>query len=283
MEIATVEGKWDAFAQGIIKILNSENQEVFLQSENNTVLQYSAEAEPSWLMPGYMVRFSATFDQNSKATAPLKAIEVFTPVTHRHMTPEAMREQTPGIYREDKAQAGEAKGMFGNEGNNNATKNNANKNNVNNVNNKAQSKSKPSKKESAIAPGQTMRVVGQLGNIQGNVLTVIAMSPMQIEIDPKAVVTVTASDLSFAYPMVVKGDKVTASGLRNPAQPSQIYCEKITIKAASKLTQAMPQTKRGKASTRDKDGDAKSSKEAKDTSKSKIEPKKPNTSEKKPN
>ncbi len=154
MEIATVEGKWDAFAQGIIKILNSENQEVFLQSENNTVLQYSAEAEPSWLMPGYMVRFSATFDQNSKATAPLKAIEVFTPVTHRHMTPEAMREQTPGIYREDKAQAGEAKGMFGNEGNNNATKNNANKNNVNNVNNKAQSKSKPSKKESAIAPAK---------------------------------------------------------------------------------------------------------------------------------
>ncbi len=97
MEIAKVEGKWDAFSQGIIKILNAENQEIFLQSENETAITYSAEADPAWLMPGYMVRFSASFDQNSKPTAPLKSIEVFTPRTARFMRPMKCASKTPGI------------------------------------------------------------------------------------------------------------------------------------------------------------------------------------------
>lgn len=265
MEIAKAEGKWDAFSQGIIKILNAENQELFLQSENDTVVTYTAEAEAAWLMPGYMVRFSASFDQNSKPTAPLKAIEVFTPLTRRRMSPEEMREQTPGITREDKAQADGAKGLFGD-------------------NDKKQPKGKPSKKDTAVTAGQTYRVVGQIGGVQNNVLTVMASTPIQIEIDPTAVVTVTTNDIASAMGMIAKGDSVSVSGLRNPAQPAQIYCERISIKAAKKLTQAMPQGKRGKGTSRDKDTDPKNAKNAKDgkDNKDKPEPKKPTSTDKKP-
>ncbi len=265
MEIAKVEGKWDAFQQGIIKILNAENQEVFLQSENDTLLRYSAEAEPSWLMPGYMVRFSATFDQNYKPTAPLKTIEVFTPMTRRRMTPEEIREQTPGINLEGKGPPQDAKGLF-----------------TDNKKPQPPAKGKSNKKEPAITAGQSFRVVGQIGNIQNNVLTVMASTPIQIEIDPTAVVTVTANDMPSAMNMIAKGDSVSVSGLRNPAQPNQVYCEQITIKAAKKLTQVLPQAKKGKGSPRDKDkDDPKNAKNTKD-SKDKPDVKKSTSTDKKP-
>lgn len=267
MEIAKVEGRWDAFSQGIIKILNGENQEMFLKSENDTEVTYTAEAEPSWLMPGYMVRFSATFDEKNKPTAPLKAIEVFTPVTGRRLSPEQMREQTPSIYLEEKGQPDETKGLF-----------------AENNNNKKPSKGRNAKKD-AITPGKSFRVVGQISGVQNNVLTVIATQPIQIEIDPMAVVTVNTKDIVTALNLTVKGDAVTVSGLRNPAQPMQIYSQQITIKASKKLTQAMPQGKRGKTTSRDKDkDDAKNSKDAKDgkDGKDKNENKKPNSSDKKP-
>lgn len=263
MEIAKVEGKWDAFAQGTIKILNAENQELFLKSENDTEVRYTAEAEPSWLMPGYMVRFSATFDEKSNPTAPLKAIEVFTPVTGRRLTPEQIREQSPSIFLEEKGQPEETKGLFA-------------------ENNKKPTKGKP--KKDAITPGKSFRVVGQIGSVKNNVLTVIASQPIQIEIDPAAVVTVNTSDVATALNLTVKGDAVNVSGLRNPSQPMVIYSQQITIKAAKKLTQAIPQGKRGKTSARDKDGDAKNAKDNKDgkDGKDKGDTKKPNSSDKKP-
>ena len=265
MEIAKVEGKWDAFSQGIIKILNAENQELFLQSESDTVINYMAEAEPAWLMPGYMVRFSAALDQNGKPTAPVKAIEVFTPSTRRRMSPEEMREQTPGIHREDKSQPQGANGLFAEK------------------EKKPQPKAKPSsKKDLASAPGQSYRIVGQIGGIQNNVVTVMASTPIQIEIDPTAAVTVKTGDISSALALIAKGDSVSVSGLRNPAQPAQIYCEQITIKAAKKLTQAMPPTKRGKGSTRDKDADTKNSNAKDKDAKDKADGKKTTPSDKKP-
>lgn len=260
MEIAKAEGKWDAFSQGTIKILNNENEELFLMSENDTEIRYMAEAEPAWLMPGYMVRFSATFDEKNKPTAALKAIEVFTPVNGRRLSPEQMREQTPSIYLEEKAQPDEAKGLFA-------------------ENNKKPPKGRPNKKE-MITPGKSFRVVGQIGNVQNNVLTVMASQPIQIEIDPMAVVTVNTTDIATALNLTVKGDAVNVSGLRNPSQPKQIYSQQISIKAAKKLTQAMPQAKRGKGSMRDKDADAKNAKDAKD-GKDKNESKKPTSTDKK--
>ncbi len=261
MEIAKVEGKWDAFSQGVIKILNAENQEVFLHSENDTVINFTAEAEPAWLMPGVMVRFSASFDQSFKPTAALKAIEVFTPLMQRRLSPQEMREQTPGIHQEEKGQPEAAKAD----------------------NNKTQVRNRPASKKDAIVPGQSLRVVGQLVGVQSNVLQVNAGNLIQIEIDPAATVTVTAHDLPSVAQLITKGDAVTVSGLRNPAQPNHVYCEQITIKPAKKLTQAMPQTKRGKTSARDKDKDAdtKGTKDGKD-GKAKPDTKKPTASDKKP-
>lgn len=267
MEIAKVEGKYDAFAQGIIKILDSANQEVFLHSQNDTVVHYTAEAEPAWLMPGYMVRFSASFDQSGKPSAALKSIEVFTPSIRRRLSPEQMREQTPGVHKEDKGQPEGAKDLFADK-----TKKP-----------QPQPKGRSAKKD-VVVPGQTFRVVGQLMNVQSNMLTVNAGTPIQIEIDPAATVSVTADDLNSIGQMISKGDGVNVSGLRNPAQPNHIYCESIQIKATKKLTQAIPQPKKGKGSARDKDDakgakDAKSSKDGKD---GKDVPKKTNPADKKP-
>ncbi len=86
------------------------------------------------------------------------------------MSPQEMREQTPGVHLEEKGQGEEGRQLLGD-------------------NKKPQPKTKTTKKE-PLQAGQNFRVVGQIGGIQNGVLTVLASQPIQIEIDPNAVVTV---------------------------------------------------------------------------------------------
>ncbi|MCC6508559.1 MAG: hypothetical protein IT423_05605 [Pirellulaceae bacterium] len=243
MEIAKVEGTLAGAQLGKIKITTPDKKEVFLIPDNETVVNYSAQAEPVWLTGGLMIRFSANFDSTGKPTAPLKALEVFTPVMRGRMSPEQMREQTPGVFQEGKAPPEGAKGLFAEN---------------NRKPNQPAPKGKPSTKKETPAPvtGQAYRVVGKLVNLQNNVMTVLAGQPMQIELDPAAVISVTAHDLASAMNMAVQGDAVSVSGLRNPAQPEVVKAEQIVVKAAKKRTQAVTQTRPGRtATTRGKDKD----------------------------
>lgn len=228
MEIAKAEGKLEAQQARTIKISTPENKELFLMLSQETVIRYTGEADTSWLVPGLMIRFSASFDQG-KLTSPLKTFEVFMPLVNARLNMEQKREQTPGIYQEGKVAPEGAKGLFAEnakQAGNAAKPKGAGK--ANNPKNAAPA--------ATTTGAQSFRVVGNLVSLKNNVLTIFAGQPLQLELDPKATVAVSSSDLTFAS----QGDTVTVSGLRNPAQAGVIHAERIEIKAANKLTQAQP-------------------------------------------
>ncbi len=245
-EIAKSQGKLEARQGNRIKILDAENKEVFITISEETAVRYTADADAKWLAPGLSVRFTASFEQG-KPTESLKQIEVFTPLEGR-LTMEQMREQTPGIYQEGKAPPEGAKGLFAED------KKGA----------KPPPKTKKEKDAVPAGPGaQSMRVVGKIANVQGNVLTIVAGQPMQVELDSAAKVNVVANDFNTALSFAVKDDAVTVSGLRDPAAPAIIYAERIELKAAKKLEQMQVQP-RGRTTGRNRDTDGKDGKDAKD-------------------
>ena len=224
-EIAKAEGKLEAQQGQTIKISTAEKKELFIQLSQGTALKYSGEADRSWLAPGLMVRFSTKFEQG-KPPAPLKNLDVFMPAMRPGMTMEQMREQTPGMYQEGKVPPPGAKGLFAEDNKKPGTK-------------AGGKPADPPATASGASP--TYRVVGRISGVHGNTLIVAAEQPMQFELDPAAVISVSSSDLSFAQ----LGDTVAVSGLRNPVEPAFIQAEKLEIKAAKKLTQAQPTTQRG--------------------------------------
>ena len=248
MEIAKAEGKLEAQQGQRIKISTAEQMEIFIDISQETSLKYSGEADRSWLSPGLMVRFSTKFDQGKPEV--LKGLEVFMPVMHRRMSMEQIRDQTPGMYQEGKVPPAGAKGLFAEDD--------------------KKAGAKPAGKPSAATPpaaatgaAPTVRVIGKLMGVHGNVVMVMTEQPMQFELDPEATIAVTSGDLSF----VAQGDSVAVSGLRSPAEPSFIRAERIEIKAAKKLTQPQPAPRGGRTRTnmRGKAGDAAADKDSKGT------------------
>lgn len=228
LEIAKAEGKLEAQQGQTVKITSEDKKDYFLVLSQETSLKYSGEADPKWLVPGLMVRFTANFD-SGKPVGTVKNLEVFMPVRSNRMTMEQAREQTPGIYQEGKAPPPGAKGLFAEE------QKDAKKDG-----------SAPAQTPATSGGAQAYRVVGSLRGVHQNTLLVSAgPQPVQVELDPSATITVTAGDLSFAS----KGDEVKVSGLRKPSQPDWIQAEKIEIKAAKKLTQAQPAPRGGKMRT----------------------------------
>ena len=249
MEIAKAEGKLEAQQGQRIKISTAEQKEIFIDISQETSLKYSGEADRSWLSPGLMVRFSTKFDQGKPEM--LKGLEVFMPVMHRGMSMEQIRDQTPGMYQEGKAPPPVPKGLFAGDDKKAGTK----------PAGKPAATTPPPAATTGAAP--TVRVIGKLMGVHGNVVMVMTEQPMQFELDPEATIAVTSGDLSF----VAQGDSVAVSGLRSPAEPSFIRAERIEIKAAKKLTQPQPAPRgsRTRTNMRGKAGDAAVDKDSKDT------------------
>lgn len=237
VEIAKAEGKYEGMVQSTMKVSTSDKKELFLEISPATSIRFTADADVAWLTPGLMVRFSATMD-NGKITAPLKALEVFVPVLAMQMSPDKMREQTPGVY-----QVGQG--------------------------------TEPGKKptppaNNAVPGGQKVRVVAQLQAIQKGSLTLAAgQQPIVAELDKAAKISVTASDLASIAQngLLNNGDAVSATGIRNtsPQLAQRINVETLEIKAAKKLTQQIQPQRGGKRTnsrTKQGDADAKGSKDS---------------------
>jgi len=208
LQIAQVSGTLQAIALNRIKILAEDKKEYFAVVSDQTTLQYRGTAEPDFLMPGLLVRFSAEVNQSGQVQAPVTELEVFTFSQQRRTTPEQAREQTPGVYQVG-GEVGNVKKPGG------------------------KAPAKQTKQAAAPASGAQMyRIVGQIAGVQAGKMFVQAGAVrIQLELAPKAAITVTSRDTTFCQ----NGDEVKVSGLRTADQEQFIQAEALEVIGAKPL------------------------------------------------
>jgi hypothetical protein len=229
LEIASVTGKFAAMQANQMKITTGDKQDYFILVTPQTNLRYQGKAEPKFLMPGLLVRFSAAISQAGIVESPVKSIEVFTvSQSHQRMSPEQLREQTPGLYHEGGDVGAVAK-------NSEPAKVEPKKTEPKKTEpQKAEAKKPESKNTNKTAgvPGSAYRVVGQVVGVQGGKIFVQAgQVRVQLELDPDAVITVSSTEAMFSQ----VGDEVKVSGLRTAGQDKFIQAETVQITGASPL------------------------------------------------
>ncbi len=239
LQIAQVSGTMQGLALDKIKIIAENKKEYFAVVSEQTSLHYKGTAEPDFLSPGMLVRFSAELTQSGQTQAPVSEIEVFTVSQRRRMSPEQIREQTPGVY-----QVG---GEVGNA-----------KKPGEKTKEKEKEKEKPSAKPNAASTkggAQPYRVVGQIAGMKsGKMLVQAGAVQVQLELDPKAAIKVISHDTTFCQ----MGDQVKVSGLRVAGQDQFIQSESLEITGAKPLGPA--ESKSAKSSKNAKGSKGKSAK-----------------------
>ncbi len=246
LQIAQVSGTIQAMAQNQIKVVTEDKKEYLVLVTDQTSVQFQGTADPEFLMPGLLVRFTADLTQTGLVQSPVSELEVFTYSQSRRMTPEQMRDQTAGVY-----QVGEAA--------------NANKAGAK----ESPKRTQPKQTAASNSSGQSYRVVGQVVGVQAG-KTFVQAGPVrvQFELDPKATINVRSRDMTFFQ----TGDQVKVSGLRNASQEQYIQSESVEVVGAKPLGPAegkigaktakssKSKSKRGKAdATKDTDDDDKKS------------------------
>ncbi len=230
LQIAQVSGTMQAMAQNQVKIAAEDKKEYFIVLTEQTSLQYRGTADPDFLMPGLLVRFSAELTQSGGVETPVAELEVFTFSQSRRMTPEQMREQTPGVYQVG-GEVGNAKKPGAKETPKQTTAP-AQANAKTQANAKASTKGQTKQGSGSSAGAQPYRVVAQVVGVQaGKVFVQAGSVRIQFELAPKAVINVAARDTTFMQ----IGDQVKVSGLRNAAQEQYIQAETVEIVAAKPL------------------------------------------------
>lgn len=210
LQIAQVSGTMQAMQLNQIKIVAEDKKEYFAVVSPQTSLNYKGTAEHDFLMPGLLVRFTAELNQSGQVQTPVAELEVFTISQIRRMSQEQMREQTPGVYQVG-GEVGNAK----------------------KPSDKPKDKT-PSKTNAASSKGgaQAYRVVGQIAGMkEGKMLVQAGAVQVQMELDPKAAVKVTAHDTAFCQ----VGDQVKVSGLRTAGQDQYIQSESLEIVGSKPL------------------------------------------------
>ncbi len=228
LEIAQVKGELKMVVGYQLKIATDDKKEVLaVINPQKTNFTYVGTAEPQFLVPGLMVRFSGAFDAAGRPSGPIKELEIFTPTRKRRMTAEFMQSQTAGVYP---IQDGGAKPAEANSKKDGAA-----------LPKQPASKDKPGTKgkadeKTALAPApagsQNFRVVGKIAAAQGDTLRVAAGNlVIMVQLDPAVVITVAAGDTTFC----MEGDKVEVTGLRNASQKEVVEAETVIVTGAKPL------------------------------------------------
>jgi len=233
LEIAKVKGELKMVAGYQLKLATDDKKEVLaVINPQKTNFTYVGTAEPQFLVPGLMVRFSGAFDAAGRPSGPIKEIEIFTPIQKRRMTAEFMQSQTAGVYP---IQDGGAKPAEANSKKDGAalTQQLASKQPA--AKNKPGTKGKADEK-STLAPApagsQNFRVVGKIAAAQGDTLRIAAGNlPIMVQLDPEVVITVASGDTTFC----MEGDKVEVTGLRNASQKDVVEAETVIVTGAKPL------------------------------------------------
>ncbi len=255
LEIAKVKGKLQSIAGFQIKLTTEDKKDLLaVINPQKTNFSYVGKAEPQFLMPGLMVRFTGAFDAAGRPNAPIKELEIFTPAQKRRMTAEYMQNQTAGVYPVDEADAKKEASDTGKKpGNANAKKPAGVKKQPTEKDAKAKTEKK---QDTAPLPAgfENYRVVGKVAAIQGNMIRVAAGNlPITVQLEPDATITVASGDTTFC----MEGDQVEITGLRNSAQENVVQAETVIITGAKPLGAANQQQQKKPAgrNRRDKGGD----------------------------
>lgn len=271
LQIAKLNGTVGAVAGNQIKFTTKEKEDYFAVVGNDTSVRYSGTAQADFLAPGILVRFNAEISNAGVAAAPIKKIEVFTVNQSRRISPEQMRDQTPGAYQlgeEPDAQKPVA---------NAAKKTPASDAKKPVANSKKPPAKTNNKKSTPAAANQEYRVVGMIAGAQGKKFMVQAgNAQVQFELDPKAEISVNTSDPSFFQ----LGDEIKITGLRMAGQDKFVQCETVEVTGAKPLV--APEsgaTSRNSKTAKGKDDKSKSKADAgktgSKTDSDKNDPKKP--------
>ncbi|MCA9191481.1 MAG: hypothetical protein KDB03_06960 [Planctomycetales bacterium] len=270
LEVAEFSGKLAAMVGNQIKVTTEDKKDCLVNIGSDTTTQFQGTADKSFLMPGLLVRFDGKFDMQGVPQAPIEAIEIFTPIMSRRLSPQVILNQTPGIYTAEQVAAAKE----GDRGGKNNTRqapnrntppptktntpaqpnNNANvRTNDRNASRTRNSGPEKNNQTPAASGVQDFRIVGQVGAVQDNKLQVVAGNrPLIVMLSEKAKITVSTTDTQF----VGVGDAVSVSGLRDAAQPQYVEAQSITITAAKPLgaSEAKDASRNSKArGTADKD------------------------------
>jgi len=231
LQIAQISGTMQAMALDKIKIVAEDKKEYFAVFSEQTSLNYKGTAETDFLSPGLLVRFSAELNQSGQVQGLVTELEVFTLSQHRRMSPEQMRDQTPGVYQVG-GEVGNAKKPSDKKP---SDKKPGDKKSSDKTKDKAPAKSTAASAKRA----QPYRVVGQIAEIKsGKMVVQVGAVRVQLELDPKAAIKVTSHDTTFCQ----MGDQVKVSGLRTAGQEQFIQSESLEIVGAKPLGPAEGKT-----------------------------------------
>ncbi|MCA9131509.1 MAG: hypothetical protein KDA45_00070 [Planctomycetales bacterium] len=230
LEVAELSGTLEAVLGNRLTLKTKQSPETFVFLGSETTLHYSGTAEPSFLVAGLMVRFTAPFDASGVPQAAVSQLEIFRPVKVRRMSAELVQSQTPGIYPVLEEAEADAKGK------------------------KASATPRPAE------PGaMNVLVVGLLRGLQGDKISVVAGTRTIVaQLAPDADIVVSSGDTFFCQP----GDQVTLTGLKNPA--GLVQAESVRIQGAKPLAQSdgkpPANSRRDRPSRRSKRGEKESGK-----------------------
>lgn len=224
LDISEVEGKLEGVAGNMLRLQSEDGTHYMVMLAGNTTLAYDGTAEPEFLMPGLMVRFTAPFDAKGMPHGEVTELEIFRPAKQRRMSREQMQDQTPGIYPVSKENEDKDK--------------------------KQDARSRRRRKPEPPLPAgvQKFRIVGQIRGVQDSKLQIAAGNrPVMIQLAKEPKIAVASGDTQFC----MAGDAVSVSGLSNAAQPELIKAESIEIKGEQPLGKDIKQNPKDKKGTKE--------------------------------
>lgn len=211
LDVAEVNGKLDAASGNRLKITGDDGQDYLVSLNQQSTIDYEGTAEPEFLRPGMLVRFTCSFDTNGQPQQAVSELEIFQPMQRRRMRPDEMQKQTPGIYPVVAPEARQQSQQ---------------------PQHQRRQQPAPQQPPASAEATQEYRIVGKVMGIeQGRMQVMAGNRPVMVELEPELKVTVASGDLTFSNP----GDQIKVSGLVNAAQPNFIQAESVRIEGAEPL------------------------------------------------
>ena len=225
LNTANVKGELEALQGYTLKIKDEAGETLMVMANPQMCsINYSGEAEPEFLTPGLMVRFTATFDSKGIPTHQIGELEIFSPVRKRRMSRQEIQKQTAGIYP---AEDDEEKGK-------------------DQVDAAPRNTRQSSRTRTRQQTPQKYLVVGKLMGTQAKKIAVRAGNrTVQVELAEEPSIQVQYGDLSFCQP----GDKLEIVGMSRANQANFVQAQQVKVTANKKL--APPENPR----RRDKKGE----------------------------
>jgi hypothetical protein len=199
-------GSVRAVAPGAVQVLTAENGLVSVKLPTKPAdISFTANADPSFLRPGLVVRFSAVPNKRWQITEPITSLTVFTPLERGDL----------GVYPENAGGSGPNPlgGIFSD------------------PQSERQPKKKPTRKVAEEVP---YRIGGTIVSIKANKMVVAAGgTQIKCEVADDVKVKVSLANLSYAR----LGDKVEIEGWHYPARKQAgVLANRISVTAVEPLT-----------------------------------------------